>query len=165
MSPPPGFLDTLVRQNLRLLHFAQEAVLLLLLGVASNMVAFGIDPSPGPSPSPNRSPSPRPRPSPSPSPSSSPNPDSRPSPSPDPNQVAFGIDKSIAHLWVARAQAAQQASSLALSYLSWTASALILCGLSAACVHLISPSASGSGVPQITLATLTTLTLSLTTDH
>merc|ERR1719424_2723837 len=68
MSPPPGFLDTLVRQNLRL----------LLLGVASNM-------------------------------------------------VAFGIDKSIAHLWVARAQAAPQASSIALSYLSWTASALILC--------------------------------------
>ena len=116
LSPPPRFLDTLLKQNLRLIHFAQEALLLLLLGVASNM-------------------------------------------------VAFGIDKSIAHLWVARAQAAQQASSLALSYLSWTASALILCGLSAACVHLISPSASGSGVPQITLATLTTLTLSLTTDH
>ena len=145
MSPPPGFLDTLVRQNLRLLHFAQEALLLLLLGVASNMVAFGIDPSLSPSPSPSPSP--------------------RPSPSPDPSQVAFGIDKSIAHLWVARAQAAQQASSIALSFLSWTASALILCGLSAACVHLISPSASGSGVPQITLATLTTLTLSLTTDH
>ena len=145
MSPPPGFLDTLVRQNLRLLHFAQEALLLLLLGVASNMVAFGIDPSLIPSPSPSPSP--------------------RPSPSPDPSQVAFGIDKSIAHLWVARAQAAQQASSIALSFLSWTASALILCGLSAACVHLISPSASGSGVPQITLATLTTLTLSLTTDH
>ena len=125
MSPPPGFLDTLVRQNLRLLHFAQEALLLLLLGVASNMVAFSIDPSLSPSPSPSPSP--------------------RPSPSPDPSQVAFGIDKSIAHLWVARAQAAQQASSIALSYLSWTGSALILCGLSAACVHLISPSASGSG--------------------
>ena len=71
LSPPPRFLDTLLRQNLRLIHFAQEALLLLLLGVASNM-------------------------------------------------VAFGIDKSIAHLWVARAQAAQQARSIALSYLSWT---------------------------------------------
>ena len=42
LSPPPGFLDTLVRQNLRLLHFAQEALLLLLLGVASNMVALAL---------------------------------------------------------------------------------------------------------------------------
>ena len=43
LSPPPRILDTLLRQNLRLIHFAQEALLLLLLGVASNMVAFGID--------------------------------------------------------------------------------------------------------------------------
>ena len=41
LSPPPRILDTLLRQNLRLIHFAQEALLLLLLGVASNMVAFG----------------------------------------------------------------------------------------------------------------------------
>jgi hypothetical protein len=66
LSPPPGFLDTLVRQNLRLLHFAQEALLLLLLGVASNMVAFafGINPSPNPNPSPSPNPNPNPSPSP-----------------------------------------------------------------------------------------------------
>lgn len=100
MAPPPRVLDTLMRQNLRLLHFAQEALLLLLLGVASNM-------------------------------------------------IAFGIDKSIALIWIGRAQAAQQASSIVLSYLTWTGSALVLCGLSASCVHYISPSASGSGIPQV----------------
>ena len=88
------------QQNLLIVNTAQETLLLLLLGVSSNM-------------------------------------------------VAFGIDKSIDFFVSARAHAAQEAGTFLLSYLMWTGSALVLCGLSAACVHYISPSAAGSGIPQM----------------
>lgn len=87
-------------QNLLIVHTAQETLLLLLLGVSSNM-------------------------------------------------VAFGIDKSIDFFVSARAHAAQEAGTFLLSYLMWTGSALMMCGLSAVCVHYISPSAAGSGIPQM----------------
>ena len=63
--------------------------------------------------------------------------------------LAFSVDKTIEIMDMARARASQEAGSFLASYTIWTGSSLVLCGLSVACVHLIGPSAAGSGIPQM----------------
>ena len=63
--------------------------------------------------------------------------------------LAFVVDKSIEALDHARARVSQEASGFLSSYLLWTGSSLLLCGISAACVQFIGPSAAGSGIPQM----------------
>ena len=63
--------------------------------------------------------------------------------------LAFSVDKTIEVMDTARARASQEAGGFLASYLVWTGSSLVLCGLSVACVHLIGPSAAGSGIPQM----------------
>ena len=65
------------------------------------------------------------------------------------NAVAFLIDRSIDGLTQWRARAAQEAGAVLSSYLLWTGMSLAMCGLSAAVVHLVAPSAAGSGIPQM----------------
>ena len=65
------------------------------------------------------------------------------------NAVAFLIDRSIEGLTQWRARAAQEAGAVLSSYLLWTGMSLAMCGLSAAVVHLVAPSAAGSGIPQM----------------
>ncbi len=63
--------------------------------------------------------------------------------------LTFGIDKLISALTDARAQIAQDNTEFILMYVVWSASSLLLCVLSVACVHFIGPHAAGSGIPQM----------------
>ncbi len=66
--------------------------------------------------------------------------------------LVFSVDKSIEVIRIGRTSARlswHDAGGFLPEYLVWTGSSLLLCTLSVACVHLIGPSAAGSGIPQM----------------
>ena len=66
--------------------------------------------------------------------------------------LVFSVDKSIEIIRILRTGARlrwHDAGGFLPEYLVWTSSSLLLCTLSVACVHLIGPSAAGSGIPQM----------------
>lgn len=63
--------------------------------------------------------------------------------------LASFVDKSVDMLSDARTRHTFDLTHGAWSYLLWVLTSCGMCAISAACVHFISPSAVGSGIPQM----------------